>query len=220
MNAKVSFQAQPSFLALIDKQEWDIVIPHGWTNSVAGTGSVVSAFRRFHTLTGTTASSTALLRSGTNVAWNRGKQEDVLNWSKKIVIAVRFTSKANTTNGVTRFTFGKDNDNAMGALDDKGIGFQLANLTLSGIVHNGTTGASVDLSTALVDEIVTDIMIVSDGQGNVEWLFNGVSKGTSTDGPTGDGTANHICLQMEVENNADSAAQASHIQHIKIYVEQ
>ena len=94
------------------------------------------------------------------------------------------------------------------------------NAALKGLVHNGSAEATIDLATELTVNIVTRITIVSDGAGNIEWFVDGVSKGTSSAGPTGDSTNHAGLIQVEADNGGDAADQGISLHSIKIYVEQ
>ena len=91
---------------------------------------------------------------------------------------------------------------------------------LKGIAHNGTSEATVDLSTTLTANILTRVTIVSDGAGNIEWFVDGVSKGTTSAGPTGDSPSHAGLIQVEADNGGDAAGQGISLHSIKIYVEQ
>ena len=54
----------------------------------------------------------------------------------------------------------------------------------------------------------------------MRWIVDRISKGTDDGAPTGDSSNNKHVLQLEAENNADSAAQNAKIHSLKVYVEQ
>jgi len=205
----------------ISRQQWNDLNNFSSAGQVVtGTGSTIRDIRRFKADTGATASSTALTRTKTFSGWNKGNSNGVLDWSKRVVIQFPFTIDQNTTNGIARFTFGKGTADGMGALVDKGIGIHVDNLAIKGIVHNGSSGATIDLSTTLTTAQVYLITMVSDGSGNIEWFINDVSKGTSAAGPTGDAGNGEDSLQIEALNGADSADQAASVYFVKIFVDQ
>ena len=78
----------------------------------------------------------------------------------------------------------------------------------------------MDLSTTLTLMTTYRITIKSDGAGNVEWLVDGVSKGSSSAGPAVTGTADESCWQLETANNADVASQSLQVHDVKYYMEQ
>ena len=181
-------------------------------NGVAGTGSTAAGLRLVRAATGATASSTAYRATAltTGASFSRGKNPDTIDWSKFIIIMIQFHVVAGSTNGKSRATFGPMANDGAQDLDDKGIGFGLHNLALKGYAHGGSGLLTLDLGTAVTaggDTAATvyNMIIVSDGAGNVEWFLDGVSKGTSAAGPTGDSTAGHQEFMVNAENNADTA---------------
>ena len=218
---KVTFNPSPKILALLDRDEWFSIINfNDWTTVIAGTGSITKGIRRGAVLSGTTAAGTAIIRNTNNMGWSVGKSKSTIDWSKKILFHAFISVPNSTTNGVSRLTFGKLSSDGVSALADKGVGIQIDNNALKGVVHDGTTGATIDLSTTLTASIVYRITIVSDGAGNVEWHLDGVSKGTSSGGPTGDGGTNKHIVQIETDNGADAASQDFDMYSLKIYLEQ
>lgn len=190
-----------------------------WTDSTSGSGSVDNKHRRAHAFTGTTSSSTALIRSDNAPGYSAGKIHNVLNWSKALLVRIVFAN-VGTTNGIGRITLGKDTGDGVGALSRKGIGIQIEDQALKGIAHDGNTLDTVDLSTTLTDNEIYIVDVVSDGEGNIEWFVDGTSQGTSTGGPTGDSGDSEVAFQFESENNDDSANQVTRGKQLDIYVEQ
>lgn len=205
---------------LIQDEWWIVDTFNNWTEALVGTGATTTGVRQLRVDSGGTNGGTALRRSGTNIGWSAGKNRAVLDWSKKIVIHAFIVQIASTTNGLARLSFGKGTADGVGVLVDKAIGIILEDDAIKGLVHNGSDAATVDLSTTLTANIVSRVTIVSDGAGNVEWFLNGVSKGTSSAGPTGNSGSNEVLLQMETDNGADSASHHLQMNSLKIFVEQ
>lgn len=159
---------------------------------------------------GADANSTVVRKTGGETAITRGSRFDKIDFSKPITIWCRFTIQANTTNGVSQFTIGKDNNDAAVNLDKRGICiFRVADLALIVTVHDGTDLAAVDLNTTLTAFQVYDMRVESDGTGNVTWYLDDAPVGTSSAGPsTESASTDDSNWQMEVLNGADSAAQA------------
>ncbi len=218
---KVTLRTQPKFLAIIDQGQWlDLGNFSGAISATSGSGLASSGPRRAVMRSGSTAGSTASLRTDEEMAWSSGRAQDVVDWSKKVVLHIVFSPAQSTTNGVSRLTLGKDSAAGVGALGNEGLGIQIDELALKGIVHDGTTGATVDLSTTLTGNNACVVTVVSDGSGNVEWFLDGVSKGTSTGGPTGLAASGFDVLQSESDNGADAAQQELVVHDVKVYVEQ
>lgn len=219
----VDFRPQPAALSILDRvdQEWSQVSDFSnWTSAVVGSGSVSKAPRKAQAASGATAASTAYVRSTADQALSRGKNANVLNWSKKLVAHLIISMVAGTTNGISRLTIGKATGTGVGALALKGIGFQVENLALKGLAHNGTTLATVDLATTLTANQAEHLVVKSDGAGRIEWFLNGVSKGSSAGGPTGDSAGDENMLYIESENGADAANQSARMHNVKLWVEQ
>ena len=188
---------------------------------VSGTGAVDRRARDIGPATGATASSTAGARwASGSTGWSRGKGMTTLNWSKRVVVACTITPQSATSTGVSRLLFGRNNSDGVAALDDKGIGIQIDNLALKLVVHNGSTGATVDASTTLTVGVVYTAWLVSDGAGNVTLYLNGAAVAESAGGPTGDSTAAHTVPNVHVANGADSAQQRLDLHDLRIGVEQ
>lgn len=219
----IGFTPQPSILALLDRVdgEW---VQHDdfnqWVATNVGTGASTRTVRKVNSRTGATAASTNSCRTAVDQALSRGKALNVLNWSKKIVLHFIISTVDATTNGIGRFTMGKTTGTGVGALALKGIGVQVDNLALKGLAHNGTTLATVNLNTTLVDNQVYHLVIKSDGAGRIEWFVDGLSKGSSTGGPTGDSAGDENLFQLETDNGADAAAQSLSVHNLKYFVEQ
>jgi hypothetical protein len=143
-----------------------------------------------------------------------GKTQGVINWSKRIVWHVVLKVQGATSLGIFRFTVGKDTGDGVGAMGNKGIGFEIANLALKGLDY-GSGNVITDLSTTLTLNDVFAITIISDGSGGMEWFLNGTSKGTTTSGPTGDSADGQSTIQLEVENGSPGATQRVKVAAIK-----
>ena len=216
---KIAFQPGPKITALLDQQQWTDLSPIWPTAAVTGSGGTSATLRRLAVDTGVSATSTALRRTGSDTCWSIGQGGTVLDWTKRIVL--HFIIRAvGTTNGVSRISLGKTTGDGMGNLARKGIGIRLDNLAVKGQAHNGTDLATVDLSTTLTGSNTYRLSITSDGAGNIEWFVDGVSKGSSTGGPSALGTAGESVIQIEADNGGDAAQQYLQIADAKLYVEQ
>lgn len=180
-----------------------------WTETNVNTGASDYTGMALALSSGATANSTAIRQTGGETAVTRGSRFDKVDWSQPITIYCRFCIQANTTNGVSMFSLGKANADGYANLAKRGISiFRVANLALSGHVHNGTDLTATDLLTTLTATQVYDMRVESDGAGNVTWYLDGVAKGTTTAGPTTESASvDDSNWQLEVGNGADSAAQ-------------
>jgi hypothetical protein len=142
---------------------------------------------------------------GTTGIWGVGIGRTVIPFSKRIQIAFTLMRYNNRTdaNSIYRFTIGKATGDNAGDLTRAGFGIRwVTNSVIQLQVHNGTTLSNVSTSTTPSNEVSVDVLLDSDGAGNVTLYINGTSVATSTGGPTTDtgGLANGI--QIEIENTA------------------
>ncbi len=209
---------------LVRQDQWrQIAINAGWTAVVTGSGSTAQGSGYQIAQTGVTATSTALLRSANagQYGLSRGQTPDKIDWTKPFLWQIVLTP-VGTTNGVSRLTLGKTAAMGLGDLSAKGLGIKHTGATraLYGVVHNGTTLTTVDLSTALSSFTTERITILSDGLGNVEWLVHDVSKGTTALGPAALGTAAQTEFYNESDNGGDAATQYSIVHDMKLWIAQ
>lgn len=193
-----------------------------WGSTVVGSGSVSQDIRLARVSTGATGSSEAALHP-TNDAhgFSRGKNINVLNWSKPLAMKIVCSMIDGTANGEARVVLGKDP--GLGDVadpSDKAIGIRVDDQALKGIVHNGTDLTVVDLSTTMTLDRCYDVEIRSAGDGSVIWKVDDVQKGSTGNGPTGDATADFVSPQIETENNADTADMSFAVLDLKIFVGQ
>ncbi len=181
-----------------------------WPAATAtGTGSVAFAqARRINLSSGATASSTVFTRTPDVTGVSTGVDDNVVDWSQRVLINLKFAVRANTSTGVVRFTLGKGTGDGMGALNNRGIGIQIEQLSLKGHVHDGTDAATTAALSTLTANQAYRLFIVSDGAGNVEWFLDGTSIGTSAAGPSAAGVAGDCVFQLDVANGNNSATQS------------
>jgi len=210
----------PKIQNLIDQHQWGSLELDELGPFVTGSGVTSHVARQARAGSGSTASSTAWVKSGTLLCWSAGQNLGVIDWTKPITLHLVLCMDAATTNGKSRVSWGKSAADGEGDLARKAIGIRVDNLGLKGIVHDGTSETTVDLSATLVENTTYRVMMKSDGSGNVEWFLDGVSKGSSSAGPTTTGTAGESVIQIESANNADAAAHTIRVADAKYYIEQ
>ena len=190
--------------------------------AVAGTGTTAIAPRFVQVSSGATAAGTAARRqSEPSLGWSLGKANGVINWSKRVVIVVRFRAPGMSANGITRVLFGPADADGVKALDDKGIGFECRTAAedIFTSVHSGSALSSVD-STQNASGNVQDMTIISDGAGNVSFYLDGVFLRTDTGGPTGDSTASHCTLNIQADNGVDNTNNELQVFGVKVGIAQ
>ena len=129
-----------------------------------------------------------------------------IQWQKPQMFAVRIVPYfAWQTASIFRMTLGS-NTATLNVLANKGIGISFgasATNTLSALVldvHNGTTFTPVTSSFTPVLTQGFDVMVYSDGAGNVTLYVNDVQVATTSAGPTTAAIANYNILQIGIEN--------------------
>ena len=133
-----------SYLTSLPDYWGEIQITH-LAETKSGTGSTSVALEDVDTATGTTASSTALRKAGFYFTHQGATGPTVFNFSKPCIWMARFTMNAGTSTGTSVITFGKVAEGTA-ILANRGFGIEVDNLALKGVVHNGTSLATVDLS--------------------------------------------------------------------------
>lgn len=196
-----------------------------WVSSSSGSAATTEAVRALYLITGSTASSTCQL-STTNPArhgFSRGKDQNVIDWSKRVVLWLEINIDANTSTGVFRVKFGEASNDAVGDQAVKGIGIKVAGLALSGVAHDGTTLDTVSLTTLTLDDTAL-VVIDSDGKGNVRFYVDTgsglVLKGTSTGGPSAESSANENGIILEATNGTNSADYRAGVHRLIAFVKQ
>ncbi len=145
-----------------------------WTQSVAGSGTTVQEIQRIATWTGTTASSSALLRCDLG-GFVLASSFWLLDWDKKIYLVFNYVREALDTEAVARFQIKETNTE--GALGAKGIGIRSDNFALMGESY-GTALGVVNLATTIPVGQSYQIVIIHYPASKIEWYVNGILKGT------------------------------------------
>lgn len=195
---------------------------------LVGSGNTTGGVLVRQISTGTTASSMAGWYSNlTPWSANPGATRSAdWNWGKVVVAAQRFlgVSGGLSTNAVFSTTIGSEGAGA-GPLSAAGIGFGLVsgggtNGALVIYAHNGTaltttsTGATVDLSNSFVHEVI----LVSDGTGNVHCYLDGTFITTGTGGPTANAGTGYPLTK--IENFADTTNNGIAISSLRVWISQ
>tara|TARA_Y100000310_G_scaffold209135_1_gene209742 strand:+ start:1049 stop:1783 length:735 start_codon:yes stop_codon:yes gene_type:complete len=187
----------------------------GWTAAVTGSGSTSQQVGMMELKTGLTNPSTARLLGHFAQGFSRGQGPSVLDFSKRIVIILKFdlTYITSGDNGSFIATVGIGNLPAAvgGDPSDHFLGIRLVDRALSGLDHDGTALGTTSLSTTVTESALYDVVIVSDGEGNVEWFVNGVSTRSTSTGPKTVAAASDDYPIAEIDNNA------AHNDRLRIY---
>ena len=149
-----------------------------WIASVTGSGGSTQRPGVMFVNTGTTASSTALLRDNPTGIDTSVTSYDYINWDKKLYLVFNYARTNSDSEAIARFQFKQSPSE--GQLAAKGIGLHVANLALHGESY-GTSRATVDLSTTLTSGRSYQIVIMHDPDTpKIEWYVNGTLKGTQS----------------------------------------
>ena len=131
-----------------------------------------------------------------------------IQWQKPQMFAVRLVPfYAFQTASIFRMTLGS-NTATLNVLANRGIGIRFgasATNVLSALVldvHNGTTLTSVTSSFTPTLAQGFDLMVYSDGAGNVTLYANDVQVATTSAGPSVGGASTYNLLQLGIENTA------------------
>jgi hypothetical protein len=210
-------------LVNLSENQRDITVS-GSTGSVSLESLILNANNGF-----ATANATAIYRGwGFETvqyynASGQGATSAATNWSWTRPLAFAFRVAIGgffATTSTGRVQFGKKLVNSLGTLDQQGIGIEIRGNTLntSGrlwlLAHNGTTLTSTDTGLNLNCSPWYDIVLTSDGAGNVTALVNDVAY-TTTGGPTTDllNAASGSGISIEATNgntaNASTALRTS-----------
>ncbi len=220
-----SKSGSPAFRTLLQLMQdvigldWRSIALAGWASTVTGGGVVTTSPELLQIRNSPPVAGTGYLNTTNGMGLSRGQGVAAIDWTKAIGLSFKLTpaSAANAT-AVTRFTLGKNP--VLGVLAERGIGIQIDNMALKGIVHDGTSGATVDLNTALSVFTTVQVLIISDGAGNVTWWVNDVSVGTTAAGPKTLGNANFGALQFEMDDGGTATAYDPRMHGLKLLVGQ
>ena len=128
------------------------------------------------------------------------------DFSKRVVFGARIARNVTTpdTNSVFRLSIGKNvATTTVGDLSVRGLMVKVAGSgAMQLLVHNGTSLTTTTSSYTPSNNSAYDVVIISDGTGNVTLYVNGSSVATSTGGPTASQGATFTGLHFECENTS------------------
>jgi hypothetical protein len=165
----------------------------------AGSASSDAGGRVF---TGTTSGAYALRRIGPGSIYplSIGKASGVINYDKRVCLSVLMTSNQYVSDSNIRCLLGKSLTDNNGNLAGKGIGVRVTGTGVLELqVHDGTTLTNVSSSFTPVANQAFDVLVDSDGSGNVTLYVNGSSVATSSAGPTGNSVNTLNAFHFEAE---------------------
>jgi hypothetical protein len=143
----------------------------------------------------------AIYNNARGVVYNAG-----IDWSKRVIFGGRFSRNVTTPDTASSFRFGLGRFSGQAPSDitstDKQVGIKVSGSgAIVLYVANGSALSTVTSSFTPSNASTYDVVIVSDGSGNVTLFVNGSSVATSTSGPTSSQGTNYNTITFEVQNS-------------------
>ena len=143
----------------------------------------------------------------------RGTFSNCCDFSKRFTAGFAIIWLFSSTNGKLFIRIG-ENSNDSGDLSGRGVGICIANTSIVGQVHNGTTrNDSSSIGTASAANTIF-VVIQSDGSGNVDFYINDSLATTLTGGPTS--VTSQFGIAVEALNGSDSSNVGMQISPVQI----
>ena len=180
-----------------------------WSTATSGTGASAGAnginarvVTAPTTAIGYAQNHGAILNNSRGGLYNGG-----IDWSKRIVFGGRINRNTTTPDTNTAFRFSLGRFSAQVPSDilstDKQVGIKVSG---SGAIilyaANGSALSTVTSSFTPTNGSAYDVVITSDGAGNVTLFVNGSSVATSTGGPTSSQGTNYGTISFETQNSS------------------
>jgi hypothetical protein len=178
-----------------------------WSTGTSGTGASAGAQNANGRLNTAPTTATGYAIAGANlVNTSRGLAFGAsVDFSKRVQFGVRVARNVASpdSNSIWRFSIGKSIGTASpGDLSARGLMVKVAGSgALQLLVHNGTSLTATTSTYTPSNASAYDVVVVSDGAGNVTLYVNGSSVATSTGGPTSS-SGGSPQLTFEVENTS------------------
>jgi len=178
-----------------------------WSTGTSGTGASAGAQNANGRLNVAPTSATGYAIAGANlVNTSRGLAFGAsVDFSKRVQLGLRVARNVASpdSNSVWRYSIGKSVGVASaGDLSVRGLMIKVAGSgALQLLVHNGTSLTTTTSTYTPANSTAYDVVVVSDGAGNVTLYVNGTSVATSTGGPTSS-SGGSPQLTFEVENTS------------------
>jgi len=183
----------------------NVVFPNTVVNSATVTTFPPSVLRL---LTSNTTGSSALASANTllGIRLNReiGLPSSYIQWSDRFRVSLSFSYFNPDANTIFRFQIGEDVfKTTVSDLDQKGIGLKLENNSLKVQTHNGSSLTVSSSIATLAAGSFYDILMDSDGSGNLLVYINDTLTTTITStGVTGYSSLNGVAVNASVTNGA------------------
>lgn len=186
-------------------------------STVSGSGSTNKNNFAADVQTGATSSSRAQLAFPTSISsvfLASGVNSAYCDFSKRFTVGFAILWVSSSANGKFFLRIG-ENSTSTGDLSGRGFGICIANTSLVGQTHNGTTKTDSASLATMSSNNTTYVIIQSDGAGNVAFYINGSLATTLTNGPTANGGTT-FGIAVEALNGSDSSSSRLQISPIQI----
>jgi hypothetical protein len=179
-----------------------------WSTATSGVGASASAQSMNGRVVIAPTSATGYGQNlGTIVNNSRGGAYTAgIDWSKRVIFGGRFSRNVTTPDTASVFRFGLGRFSGQAPSDivstDKQVGIKVSGSgAIVLYVANGSALTTTTSSFTPSNLSAYDVVIVSDGSGNVTLYVNGSSVATSTGGPTSSQGANYNVITFEAQNS-------------------
>ena len=177
-----------------------------WATTFTGSGGINQYESTFRISTGTTTGSSALARGNPGTLFLISANSAIfstIDWNLRFRCRFDFAFTQNDANTVLRFQVGETySKTTVTDLDKKGMGIKIINNSLYALTHDGTTLTTSASLATLVSSTKNQIVMDSDGAGNVTFYLNGAVLVVQAGGPTSAGSANDTAVNFSSQNGA------------------
>ena len=179
---------------------------NNWATTFVGTGGIDQFESTFRISTGTTTGSSALARGNNGTLFmiaSNGSTFSTIDWDERILCKFDFAHVLPDANTILRFQVGElYTKTTITDLDQKGFGIKVINTSIHALTHDGTTLTTSAVVGTASASIKCQIVMDSDGAGNVSFYLDGALLITQAGGPTTEGIANNTAVNFSTENGA------------------
>lgn len=198
---------------------WDFLRASTFGNTGSGNAALSGTNLISSTSTGATASSTTGFSVAIPNQYNSGGANR-MSWDRPMGFWSQIQSANVTTNGVLRMFIGGVGSVSTTYADPgrRSFGFDIRNLRLWVLAHNGTTLTQTDSGFTLTAGVTYHVYCYSDGAGNISVYLNGTLRGSATGGPTSAATSTDACMSLLQTNGGDAAATRWSVSPIKLLI--
>jgi len=137
-----------------------------------------------------------------------------IDWGKRKIMSVRFYYIG--VLGIIRCYWGPTGASSGNPLTIRGMGFEIQDGSIFATCHNGTIKTTSAIGIA-INTSMHNIVMDSDGLGNVRWWLDGVEQIAITGGPMGNSSINAYSIGTSVKAPNPGGSITMNIQRITLY---